>query len=116
MTSYFEQLFKQMFLERLGAKSTFKGEPSNEQIKVTQEYRKILDKVAIGMIYNTFENEKLIDAMLKLTRLERIIVAFNIIAEMELSEIAFLADISLDSTYSQKYTALKRLKAELEKV
>ena len=54
--------------------------------------------------------------MLKLARIQRIILAFNIIAEMELAEISFLIDSSLESTYAQKSTALKRLKEELEKV
>ena len=80
------------------------------------EYRKILDKVAIGLIYDTFENEKYIAAMLKLNKVERIIVSFNVILEMELSEIAYLLDASIESTYTQKGTALKRLKKELEEV
>ncbi|MED9962020.1 MAG: hypothetical protein U0J38_02565 [Bacteroidales bacterium] len=115
MNSYFEMLFKQMFIERYANHHTF-NKGCKEELRVTKEYRKILDKVAIGMIYNSFENEKVIDAMLKLARIQRIILAFNIIAEMELAEISFLIDSSLESTYAQKSTALKRLKEELEKV
>ena len=116
MLSYFEQLFKQMFIQNYKSKQTLEEKVCNEQIKVTSEYRKILDKVAIRIIYDTFENEKIIDAMMELARLQRIILTFNIIAEIELPEIAFLLDTSLESTYAQKSTALKKLKAELEKI
>ncbi len=113
MTSYFEQLFKQMFLERYSQRNN--SENAKERpIKGATEYRKILDKVVIGMIYDSFENEKVIDAMLHLTRSERIIIAFHIIMDMKLAEIAFLINTSLESTYTHKSTALKKLKAELE--
>ncbi len=51
MTSYFEQLFKQMFLERY-SQSDNSENIKERPIKVANEYRKILDKVAIGMIYD----------------------------------------------------------------
>ena len=54
--------------------------------------------------------------MLHLTRSERIIIAFHIIMDMKLAEIAFLLDTSLESTYTHKSTALKKLKAELESI
>lgn len=115
MTSYFEQLFKQMFLEKY-SQSDNSENTKERPIKVANEYRKILDKVAIGMIYNSFENEKVIDAMLHLTRSERIIIAFHIIMNMKLAEIAFLLDTSLESTYTHKSTALKKLKTEIESI
>lgn len=54
--------------------------------------------------------------MLRLSRVQRIIIAFNVIAEIELAEISFLLDAAPESTYSQKSKALKRLKAELENI
>ena len=87
MTSYFEQLFKQMFIQRYSHINNVEGNIKGRPIKIASEYKKILDKVAIGMIYDSFENEKIIDAMLQLTRSERIILAFNIIAEMRMAEI-----------------------------
>ena len=113
MTSYFERLFKQIFLERY-SQSDNSENAEERPIKCANEYRKILDKVAIGMIYDSFENEKVIDAMLHLTRSERIIIAFHIIMDMKLAEVAFLINTSLESTYTHKSTALKKLKAELE--
>ncbi len=115
MTSFFEQLFKQMLLERYSKSNNF-DEVKERPIKVTNEYRKILDKVVIGMIYDSFENEKIIDAMLHLTRSERIIIVFHIIMDMKLAEIAFLLNTSLESTYTHKSIALKKLKAELESI
>ncbi len=118
MYSEFECIFKSLFLQK-NLHKTFDSHSiddfSNRRIYLN-EYRKILDKVAIGLIYDTFENEKYIAAMLKLNKVERIIVSFNVILEMELSEIAYLLDASIESTYTQKGTALKRLKKELEEV
>lgn len=118
MHSEFEQIFKSLFLQKYLGKiyeTDSADDFSNRRIYLN-EYRKILDKVAIGLIYDTFENEKYIAALLKLNKVERIIVAFNVILEMELAEIAYLIDTSIESTYTQKGTALKRLKEELEKV
>ena len=115
MTNYFEQLFKQMFLQRY-SRFDSEGVIKGRKINLSNEYQKILDKVAIGMIYDSFENEKIIDAMLHLTRSERIILAFHIIAEMRLAEIAFLLDTSVECTYTHKSNALRKLKAELENI
>lgn len=114
MNSCFEQLFKQMFLWY--SQSDNSENTKERPIKVANEYRKILDKVAIGMIYDSFENEKVIDAMLHLTKSERIIIAFHVIMNMKLAEIAFLLDTSLESTYTHKSTALKKLKEEIESI
>lgn len=105
MYSCFESLFKELFIQKYYIKGNTSFNESKEELKVILEYRKILDKVAIGMITESFDDEKIIDAMLKLARLERIIIAFYIIAQMELSEIAYIIDTSIDSTYQQKSTA-----------
>lgn len=57
-----------------------------------------------------YEHKKILD------KVERIIIACNIILKMELSEITYLLDTSIESTYTQKATALKRLKKELSNV
>lgn len=116
MFSYFDCLLKQLLLEQYqsGQNKCFDRIDVNEK-EITEEYRKFLDKVAIRMTIDTLEREEFIQAILRLARVERIIIAFNIIQEMELKEIAYLLNTSTDSVYSQKNTALKRLKAELEK-
>ena len=62
------------------------------------------------MIYDSFENENIIHIFLKLSKSERIILAFNIILEMDLLEISYLLDTNISNVYTQKSRALKKLK------
>ena len=114
MFSYFDYLLKQLLIEKYPNTSNDYSDLDciNEKI-ITEEYRKFLDKVAIRMTTDMFER---VNAILKLARMERIIIAFNIIQGIELREIAYLLNTSADSVYSQKNTALKRLKAELSNI
>lgn len=117
MFSYFDCLLKQLLFEKYPQiNDDFADIAKISPKAITEEYRKFLDKVAIRIIIDVFEQEEYINAILKLARVERIIVAFNIIQDMELKEIAYLLNTSVDSIYSQKNTALKRLKAELENI
>ena len=61
--------------------------------------------MSIELIHTTFDNEKLLETMLSLSRIERIIIVFNIILGMEVSEIAYLLNITPDSVYTQKCKA-----------
>ncbi len=81
-----------------------------------KKFRKFLDRVVIKVIFDTFENEEIIQAMLKLARVERIIIIFGVIEDMEIPELALLLNTSADSVYMQKSTALKKLKQELKNV
>lgn len=81
-----------------------------------KKFRKFLDRVVIKVIFDTFENEEIIQAMLKLARVERIIIVFGVIEDMEIPELALLLNTSADSVYMQKSTALKKLKQELKNV
>lgn len=96
MFSYFDYLLKQLLIEKYPNTSNDYSDLDciNEKI-ITEEY---------------------VNAILKLARMERIIIAFNIIQGIELREIAYLLNTSADSVYSQKNTALKRLKAELSNI
>ena len=80
------------------------------------EFRKILDKIAIRIIIDDFENEAVSQAILNLSRSERIIIVFNIVLGMNLSEVAFLLGSSINSTKVQKSTAIKRLKSTIEEM
>ena len=117
MFSYFDYLLKQLLIEKYPNTSNDYSDLDciNEKI-ITEEYRKFLDKVAIRMTTDMFEREEYVNAILKLARMERIIIAFNIIQGIELREIEYLLNTSADSVYSQKNTALKRLKAELSNI
>lgn len=116
MNNYFENIFKRAFLKSMvHTHREISADLSKLDNKdITREYRKILDKVAIGMINESFENEKIIKSMMMLSTLERVIVAFHTILEMDLGEISILLDSTPESVYSQKSKALKKLKKALK--
>lgn len=117
MFSYFDYLLKQLLTEKYPNMSNdYSDLDGIDEKAITEEYRKFLDKVAVRIIIDMFEREEYVNAILKLARMERIIVAFNIIQGIELKEIAYLLNTSTDSVYSQKNTALKRLKSELANI
>lgn len=117
MFSYFDYLLKQLLTEKYPNMSDdYSDLDSIDEKVITEEYRKFLDKVAVRITIDMFEQEEYANAILKLARMERIIIAFNIIQGIELKEIAYLLNTSADSVYSQKNTALKRLKAELANI
>jgi DNA-directed RNA polymerase specialized sigma24 family protein len=117
MFSYFDYLLKQLLFEKYPQTNDDFADIAQITPKaITEEYRKFLDKVSIRIIIDMFEQEEYVNAILKLARVERIIIALHIIQGMELKEIAYLLNTSVDSVYTQKNTALKQLKAELEKI
>ena len=96
MVRYFECLIRQWYMRNPQA------DISCECLIITQkeltcECRKIFDKMAIHITLSTFENRSIIDAVLKLPRLERIIIIFNVVGEFALIEIAQLLGSNLNS-------------------
>ena len=126
MFSYFDYLLKQLLFEKYPQTNDDFADIAQITPKaITEEYRKFLDKVSIRIIIDMLEKaglsmptnqEEYVNAILKLARVERIIIALHIIQGMELKEIAYLLNTSVDSVYTQKNTALKQLKVELEKI
>nr|WP_317359442.1 hypothetical protein [uncultured Tyzzerella sp.] len=110
MKSNFENILKQLFIDRYGDKKECELDKNIEIEDVSKEFKNILDKIAISMIYDSFENENIIHIFLKLSKSERIILAFNIILEMDLLEISYLLDTNISNVYTQKSRALKKLK------
>ena len=84
------------------------------QKEVSNEFRKILDRIAIEIVYTRFENEGLIQAILSLNRMERIIVVYGLILGMNNSEVAYLLNTNLNSTGVQKCKAIKKLKTYIK--
>lgn len=76
------------------------------------ESRKIFDKIAIHILYYTIDNSIIIEALLKLSKIERIIIILNVLNDITLLEIAFLLDTNMNSLYVQKNSALKKLRKE----
>lgn len=110
MKSNFENILKQLFIDRYGDKKECELDKNIEIEDVSKEFKNILDKIAISMIYDSFENENIIHIFLKLSKSERIILEFNIILEMDLLEISYLLDTNISNVYTQKSRALKKLK------
>ena len=81
--------------------------------ELTIESRKLVDKIAITMLYNEIDNA-IINCILKLSKIERIVIILNILNDIALFEIAFLVDTSLNSIYVQKKNALNKLRKELD--
>ena len=77
--------------------------------EIDKEFKCILDRMSKELITVTFENERLVKALLKLSAIERIIIVFHIVLGMTLSEISVLLNISPDNVYARKYRALKLL-------
>ena len=112
MKKSFDNFLSGLFERSLTFDNRYNGE-SIDDIQVISEFRKILDRMSIELIHTTFDNERLSEAMLSLPRMERIIMVFNIILGMEVSEIAYLLNITPDSVYTQKYRALKKLRQNM---
>ena len=77
---------------------------------ISRKFRKILDQIAVEIVYDSFENEDMIQAVLSLNRIVRIISAFSLILGMSNAEIAFLLNSNMNSLYVQKSKAIKKLK------
>lgn len=107
----FEALLKKIFIER-GLYQNYSKEPMPilSPYEIRDTYRRILDKIAIGIITADLENENIIDAILQLARVERIVIVFNLFLDIKLSDLSIILDTTPDSIYAQKSTALKKLK------
>lgn len=115
MKNGFEVLLRKLLTERKKSGSdSYAVSVTKNDLK--EEYKKILDKVAVKMIIDEFEDLNIVKALMKLYPNERIVIAFYIIKEFDPEEIATLLDTSLNNIYASKSRALKRLKEELKKV
>ena len=77
-------------------------------------YSKIVDKMIIRMFNNMIENNETQKSFKKLSRLQRMIILFNVILDFSLDDTAIIVGSSLNSIKSQKSKAVKRMKRELE--
>lgn len=79
------------------------------QMKENFDIKNFLDVISIEVIYQTFDDKSMITALLKLSKIERIILVFNIVMGMRQPEIATLLNIKVDNLYVRKYRAKKLL-------
>ena len=110
MKNSFDCLFEQILIKEFQNENYINICNQINDKEVYREFRKILDKIAIKIILDNFENEELVQAILGLSRSERIIIIFNVVMDMNLSEVAFLLGSKIDSTKVQKCTAMKKIK------
>lgn len=83
-------------------------------LKDNFDIKNFLDLISMEVIAQTFDDKILITALLKLSKIERIILIFNIVLGMRLPEIATLLDIKIDNLYVRKYRAKKMLIKHIE--
>lgn len=76
-------------------------------------YRDILDRYAVNLITNAFNSESVLKAIMKLSVMERVIIAFHFILTFSLNEISEIIQTSPESVYSQKSKALKKMRVWL---
>lgn len=89
------------------------GDIAVTETEMEDTYKKIVDKLAHSIFFAAVDDEMLLEAFDKLSRMEKIIVVFNIMLDYSSSDIAVLADSTEDSVYSQKYKSLEKLRKAL---
>ena len=110
MNNSFDYLISRFLLNYSESNNEVQTELPYSNEYISREFRKILDKIAIEIVYDTFENEDLISAVISLNRVERIIVIFSLILGMSNTEMAFLLNTNMNSVYVQKCKAIRKLK------
>lgn len=75
-----------------------------------KQYREILDNISTNIITDSFENESVIKAIMKLSVLERVVIVFYFILDFNLTEISIAIHATPASVYSQKSKAIKKMR------
>ena len=89
-------------------------EQSTQENKIYRSvYRDILDRYAISLITNSSDNANVLKATMKLSVIERVIIAFHFVLTFDLNEISEIIHTSPNSVYSQKSKALKKMRVWL---
>lgn len=81
--------------------------------KCKAQYRNILDNISINILIDTLENTNVIEAIMKLSVLERLIIVFHFILDFDLNEISVVIHATPASVYSQKSKAIKKMRSIL---
>lgn len=89
---------------------------SQSDKKSKAQYRSILDNISINLLIASFENRFVINAVMKLSELERIIIVFHYILDFDLNEVSVILQSTPSSIYSQKSKAIKKMKSILNVV
>ena len=76
-------------------------------------YREILDLSVINLLYCYIENKSLINAIYHLSTMQRLIIILYFLLDLNLNEISLIIHSPIESVYSQKSKAIKRLRLRL---
>ena len=76
----------------------------------------VVDSIIIRMFDNLVESERMTRGFCKLTKIQRMVILFNIVLELDLEDTADMVGVSMNSVYLHKSRALRRLKKELENI
>ena len=86
----------------------------DSDLRVLRElYRSILDNYAVGVILALFENERIVDEIMRLTTVERVIIVFHFALGLGLRDISAIIHSSPESVYAQKSKAIKKMRLSL---
>ena len=88
----------------------FECSQSQKESVCNSIYREILDNFAIYLIADSFESKKILKAIMQLSTIERVIVAFHFVLELDLNEISVIIRSPLESVYSQKSKAIRKIR------
>lgn len=91
------------------------NKPQSDKICKAQ-YRNILDNISIKLLIASFENKSVINAVMRLSVLERIIIVFHYILDFDLNEVSVVLQATPSSIYSQKSKAIKKMQSILNVV
>lgn len=86
---------------------------SQNDKKCKAQYRNLLDNISINILIDTLENTNMIEAIMKLSVLERLIIVFHFILDFDLNEISVVIHATPASVYSQKSKAIKKMRSIL---
>ncbi len=89
---------------------------SQSNKKCKNQYRNILDNISIKLLIASFENKSVINAVMRLSVLERITIVFHYILDFDLNEVSIVLQSTPSSIYSQKSKAIKKMQSILNVV
>lgn len=99
----------------LSAIASLSGDKNDEEPVITKSemdstYRKFVDDLTSKVFFSNVSKETLVETFEKLSRMEKIVVTFNVIYDFSPADVAELVESTKDSVYSQKHKALEKFK------
>ena len=77
--------------------------------EVEDVYNQFIERLAQKVFIEAIGDELVLEAFMNLSRLEKIIVVFNVMLNYKTSQVAVIANTTSSSVSTQKYKAIKHL-------